>query len=1317
MNTMRQKLIIGILALFAGILTVNSGSSLQAAEDWTWPTSMPDGKFSGGKGTKEDPYLISTCQDLVDLSYIINLSFFEQFTGDYFVMTRDLVFNDNVIVDGVFNEAEKDNFKRYSGSGRVMEGMPDREFSGNFDGCGHTISGMYGGRSCLFGQTNGATIKNVTIKDSYLLPYYYLFSVYYTPVYGMSFIVGFAEKTNISNCHVVNCIANVEDTSNRYFGGIIGLGKNGCTVTNCTVNETVLLSSDTVGNEFAGGLFGNISGSTINNCHSRGKIIVRGNISHKIGGFCGAFSGNAYDCTNRMNIIIDELPEKNGNYIFYIGGFAGYSYGTSIFDRCASLGDIIIGNAYSTLSFECYAYISGFGNAVGRAEYYDCVRSGKILFNGKVESPYISINGFTLGYSNLDLKAVRCICYNECNFGNELIRHDNGYVRFFNPMFGYLDKGETQNYWGNKSYYYWTQIGDQLSSSKNYGTYAYLSDLKGTYLDQLKADYSRWGTYSNADENQNGLPLPVTCGGNITGFDGLGNAESPYIITTEAELRKLQSFVKDGNPTKGYYYCLGADINMLSEPMPQIGTSDNPFEGVFDGNGHSINDLVLENSSLFYDLAGTVKNLTLSGVRLANFDYPTLYPIASRVGYSHTTGTGDEATTTTSAGFLYNCYVNGDLYIYRSPYSTIPEMYVSGICGRVQHGSKVKDCYFKGSINASSLTVDGKEVKNTIAGIESGLANTYLYASGISTIVADACEQHNCYASYSYNTTGTFKINNNKGTISLFDGIATVRNNYFVSENVPAVDNSGITKLSSDSELTADKMNNEETSDPQWLQGMYRPVVKGSKYYTVTKPEGGTTYLDIVPESNPTANYIVNVTANDDVYSDKHIWQLPNVAVYVPSENRDYIVDGRLDQSADFSYTANANATTTVGQLYYNLAQTSNGYHMICLPGVVDKDDLPEGSQVMICGQVTKDVEGKETINVILADSIPAGVPCILYVPTTKVANGENIKFVMRSGIVSSTRLVDTNSSLTGTFKKTTVSDYCNTASTDEGTGEVKFTRSTTSTEMQPFTAWITGSEGDVTVVDYLLLDEDNNYITKTLKDYNYTEENKITTNIKLHRTIKSGQWNTVCLPFAMTKEEVESTFGAGTTVEEFESCEYNSATSSYTLKFKTSEDGGIKAGTACLLKPGVATTETIFSIKDRQISCTGDVPAGTIVQTSDGNYQINCQGSYNKQTIGEDKYTSEEIYIINGNKVYRVNSNVLMRGFRCYFICSGGTSSSAPVFGNASIEHDDGTTTSLELIETDSMNDDKIYDIVGRRQAALQKGIMIIGGKKKVVR
>lgn len=1289
MKTMRQKLIIVILALFAGILTVNSGSSLQAAEDWTWPTSMPDGKFSGGKGTKEDPYLISSCQDLADLSYIIGHSIFEQFSGDYFRLTRDLVFNDNVIVDGKFNEAEKANFKTYYGMGRHSEGIDD-EFCGTFDGGGHTISGIYGAHSCLFGQVEDATIRNLTIKDSYL----YSSDGYSTT----AFIVAHAYDSNISNCHVVNCISNLSYYNT--FGGIAGTAGE-CTFTNCTFEGTInVKSGDNNQLDGIGGIIGRDfsrwqtdDATKFTNCHSKGTICIDGDAYDlKVGGFIGySDETDATDCSSSMNIEIKNYSKST--YVgIAVGGFFGWSQEKSTFKRCASLGDITIGNSSSTVKFCRDAFISGFGgNAQDDLEFTDCVRSGKILFNGKVESSYISINGFVFAaYYKIAIKALRCICYNEYDFGTGLILHDDSHARYHNPMFGYLDNGEEQDYWGYNAWYCWRQNGDQLSISKNYGTYANLSELKGTCLDQLKADYSRWGTYSNADENQNGLPLPITCGGNVTGLAGSGTSESPYLIGTEAELRALQKGIAEGQITENLYFKLSNDIYMSDTPMPAIGSQSYPFKGTLDGGGYAIVGMVAKDGFLFDALAGTLQNLALVDFKAAE-GLTKITPLAQYIGGAYKENGQSEDTNHT--GTINNCYVTGDLNIAVNKSYHTGE--VSGICGVVFSGSSVNNCYFKGSINVSV-----EEESN---------ASLYLYG-GIYSIIEGAV--NNCYASYSLNAPEEDGKNVYLRDVRGFGWgyFTNVSNCYYVRTDV--TNETSDYCLSSESELNA-----KFAGKTGWLQGVYRPVLASAKHYEATSPEGSKAYFDAVPETNPKKNYIYNLAVSDDPYADKILWQLPNVAVYVPSENRDYIVDGRLDQSADFSYTANANATTTVGQLYYNLAQTSNGYHMICLPGVVDKDDLPEGSQVMICGQVTKDVEGKETINVILADSIPAGVPCILYVPITKVANGENIKFVMRSGIVSSTRLVDTNSSLTGTFKKTTVSDYCNTASTDEGTGEVKFTRSTTSAEMQPFTAWITGSEGDVTVVDYLLLDEDNNYITKTLKDYNYTEENKITTNIKLHRTIKSGQWNTVCLPFAMTKEEVESTFGAGTTVEEFESCEYNSATSSYTLKFKTSEDGGIKAGTACLLKPGVATTETIFSIKDRQISCTGDVPAGTIVQTSDGNYQINCQGSYNKQTIGEDKYTSEEIYIINGNKVYRVNSDVLMRGFRCYFICSGGTSSSAPLFGNASIEHDDGTTTSLELIETDSMNDDKIYDIVGRRQTALQKGIMIISGKKKVVR
>ncbi|MGN1376202.1 MAG: hypothetical protein ACI4V5_06580 [Prevotella sp.] len=111
---MRQKLIIVILALYANLLNWSNLNQIHAAEDWSWPTEMPEKTFSGGSGTKEDPYLISTCQDLANLSYIINVSITTDFSGDYFRLTRDLVFNENVIVDGKFNKEEKNNFGKDS---------------------------------------------------------------------------------------------------------------------------------------------------------------------------------------------------------------------------------------------------------------------------------------------------------------------------------------------------------------------------------------------------------------------------------------------------------------------------------------------------------------------------------------------------------------------------------------------------------------------------------------------------------------------------------------------------------------------------------------------------------------------------------------------------------------------------------------------------------------------------------------------------------------------------------------------------------------------------------------------------------------------------------------------------------------------------------------------------------------------------------------------------------------------------------------------------------------------------------------------------
>ena len=67
-NTIKINLS-AIVALFLLLLP----ASVSAAEDWRYDDSRYK-TFSGGSGTKDDPYLISTAQDLASLTYMSSFS-------------------------------------------------------------------------------------------------------------------------------------------------------------------------------------------------------------------------------------------------------------------------------------------------------------------------------------------------------------------------------------------------------------------------------------------------------------------------------------------------------------------------------------------------------------------------------------------------------------------------------------------------------------------------------------------------------------------------------------------------------------------------------------------------------------------------------------------------------------------------------------------------------------------------------------------------------------------------------------------------------------------------------------------------------------------------------------------------------------------------------------------------------------------------------------------------------------------------------------------------------------------------------------------
>ena len=102
-------------------------------------------------------------------------------------------------------------------------------------------------------------------------------------------------------------------------------------------------------------------------------------------------------------------------------------------------------------------------------------------------------------------------------------------------------------------------------------------------------------------------------------------------------------------------------------------------------------------------------------------------------------------------------------------------------------------------------------------------------------------------------------------------------------------------------------------------------------------------------------------------------------------------------------------------------------------------------------------------------------------------------------------------------------------------------------------------------------------------------------------------------------------------------------------------------------------------------------------------------------------------MYIISGDKIYYVDSEVELKGFRCYFVAEESATGSteegsgtvgSSMFSNARVLHSDGSSTDLRLIKADATGEgDAVYDLLGRKRDEQAKGIVIENGKKIIIK
>lgn len=254
----------------------------------------------------------------------------------------------------------------------------------------------------------------------------------------------------------------------------------------------------------------------------------------------------------------------------------------------------------------------------------------------------------------------------------------------------------------------------------------------------VSAGYHELTVITDADIN-----YPATPQFNLK---GAGTAENPFLIETTSQVKMLAQLSESGVASKGMHFALANDLdfaNVTPNAYVPVGTVENPFEGTFNGNGHTISNFKIDGKGFtntgFIGVLGengrveninfTNSNVVGSGLYVGtvvatNYGTVTNVSVSGKVSgdgevlggitgitqggtitKSNFTGTVDTKTTGAGiTGYLINngdryaeisdCWVKGIVTVvgYQSSYSNYE---AGGIAGIAMRGSILRS-YFSG---------------------------------------------------------------------------------------------------------------------------------------------------------------------------------------------------------------------------------------------------------------------------------------------------------------------------------------------------------------------------------------------------------------------------------------------------------------------------------------------------------------------------------------------------------------------------------------------------------------------------------------------
>ncbi|MBO4812471.1 MAG: hypothetical protein J5552_13065 [Prevotella sp.] len=209
---------------------------------------------------------------------------------------------------------------------------------------------------------------------------------------------------------------------------------------------------------------------------------------------------------------------------------------------------------------------------------------------------------------------------------------------------------------------------------------------------------------------------------------------------------------------------------------------------------------------------------------------------------------------------------------------------------------------------------------------------------------------------------------------------------------------------------------------------------------------------------------------------------------------------------------------------------------------------------------------------------------------------------------------------------------------------------------------------------------------------------------VQVKRTINANVWSTICLPFAMSQQQVATAFGTDVQLGDFNDYDFNEEAETINVKFKTATS--IEANHPYIIK--VSTPVTSFTAEGVDI----DPEDEPMINLGTKRKPHAMVGTYKANTTVPDG-----CLFLSGGKFWYSTGMNKMKGYRAWF----NFDDLLPDYENMS----DGTrisitydgSTVIDDVQRSTSNVKRYYDLQGRQRPNSEGRGMFISNGKKIVK